>query len=706
MTSYAEIEIALRRSDAGSYQAELRFTDPEDEAERPPARGTAAFDLAELLALHHQPDAYGQALAESLFGENPRLRELYGKARAAVEAAGRTLRFRLFIRPSAAELHALRWELLHDPETGRCLATSEHTLFSRFLVSHDWRPVRLRPKEDLKALVAVSAPSNAGKYKLAEIEKDDEIARARDSLAGIAVTFAGAEEPLTLGRLVAGLRDATGRGVDILYLVCHGLLNRRQVPHVVLQNDDGTAAPVAGQKLADRIADLSQPPRLVVLASCQSGGTESGTDAEGRATALSSLAPRLARAGVPGILAMQGRISMETIKEAMPVFFRELLVDGQIDRALAVARGHVRDRPDAWMPALYLRLKRGLIWYEPGFAGVRDDFEKWSSICEQARRGKLIPILGPDLGAHVWGTSRELARGLAAGHGFPMAPHERDDLAKVAQYLVINQDRQYAQRQVLKQFSEMVVARHPDLAAGGVGKDFLDRVVEQHLRDEDDVYRILADLDSEIYVAASPETVLEKALETRGRPPETLFCHWRSTPTEHPAPPRRERDGEPTRDRPVVYYVFGVFPRWSSVVLTEDEFFDYLIASSSYRLVPEVVTGSLTEGSLIFLGFQLNDWRFRVLFRQIMTLGGSYDLRHRTHVGVQVNPEGQSVEDVRRACRYLEKYFATDRGVGLKEPAIDIYWGSPEDFLRELKRQLAKPRPQAVKTDEPVEGWF
>ena len=56
---------------------------------------------------------------------------------------------------------------------------------------------------------------------------------------------------------------------------------------------------------------------------------------------------------------MQGKISMQTVAEMMPVFFRELQIDGQIDRALAVARGSVRERPDHWMPALFMRLKSG-----------------------------------------------------------------------------------------------------------------------------------------------------------------------------------------------------------------------------------------------------------------------------------------------------------------------------------------------------------
>ena len=53
----------------------------------------------------------------------------------------------------------------------------------------------------------------------------------------------------------------------------------------------------------------------------------------------------------------------------MPVFFRELLRDGQLDRAVAAARQAVEKRPDHWMPALFLRLKSGRIWYDTGFGG-------------------------------------------------------------------------------------------------------------------------------------------------------------------------------------------------------------------------------------------------------------------------------------------------------------------------------------------------
>ena len=74
------------------------------------------------------------------------MRGLYGRVKTAVEASGRFLRLRLLVGPSAPELNGLRWELLRDPETRAPLATSEKILFSRFMVSQDWRPVKLRRK--------------------------------------------------------------------------------------------------------------------------------------------------------------------------------------------------------------------------------------------------------------------------------------------------------------------------------------------------------------------------------------------------------------------------------------------------------------------------------------------------------------------------------------------------------------------------------
>jgi hypothetical protein len=121
-----------------------------------------------------------------------------------------------------------------------------------------------------------------------------------------------------------------------------------------------------------------------------------------------------------------------------------------------------------------------------------------------------------------------------------------------------------------------------------------------------------------------------------------------------------------------------------------------------------VVRGSLTESSLLFLGFRLDDWTFRVLFRLIMTMEGSGELRQYSHVGVQVNPDEHSLRDVERARKYLESYFGSHRGGGRSEPSIDIYWGSAADFLKELRRRLEEiaEEDRAPAAQEAASGWF
>ena len=82
------------------------------------------------------------------------------------------------------------------------------------------------------------------------------------------------------------------------------------------------------------------------------------------AAMLPSLGPRLASIGVPAVIAMQGDISIDTADVFAHKLFEELGRNGVIDRAVAVARGAVRNRPDWWKPVLFLSLDSGRLWAE------------------------------------------------------------------------------------------------------------------------------------------------------------------------------------------------------------------------------------------------------------------------------------------------------------------------------------------------------
>src|SRR5262249_55404165 len=132
------------------------------------------------------------------------------------------------------------------------------------------------------------------------------------------------------------------------------------------------------------------------LASCQSGDMGAPVD-EGDSHA--ALGPKMAEAGIPAVVAMQGSVSMATVERFIPVFFRVLFREGRIDQAMAAARFEVRDRPDVASPVLFLRLRDGLMWYVPGFApepGQAPE-DHWPDLLGDAGpRGPVGPPPGPE----------------------------------------------------------------------------------------------------------------------------------------------------------------------------------------------------------------------------------------------------------------------------------------------------------------------
>lgn len=700
---YYTLSISIHRA-AETYQVELSHVDPDSQAQVAPVRGVAALEPAALLGLQQRHEQYGKALAEQLLCA-PEVAQHFIQVETAAQASGSFLRVLVCIDPSAQELQGLRWELLRHPQSGAALCTSERVLLSRFMVSRDWRPVKLRARQELTALIAVSAPAPAKlqRMELAPVDFDGEVARVRAVLEGIEVrTLGGPDAPLTLERLLDELR----RGVDILYLVSHGMFGRASgTPALVLQDDAGEAAVVKGEELAARVGELQRGPRLVVLASCQSAGDGQPIEPTHRTTAQASLAGRLADAGVPGVIAMQGFITMPTVAKMMPAFFTELLVDGQIDRALAVARGKVRERDDAWMPALYSRLVAGRLWYTPGFRGDRGK-EVWRRLLKPVANGKVVPIIGPRLLETAYGTSHETALRLAGANHFPLGVHEWDDLPRVTEYMSVKESRYNVIQAYQAQLLHDLVEQHgdwlppqelpPATKKPKLGK--LLALVGDHLRQRmTDPHRILAELGASVYVTTNFDPLLERALKANERPPQQLLTRWRYQ--KAPQSADEETVVVPSAKAPLVYHVFGAFGPSSDegLVLTEDDYFDYLITTAAAKLIPAEVESALVDNSLLFLGFRLTDWHFRVLFRLMMSLPGRERLKQYCHVAVQLDPDMQTMADVEGAKVYLAEYFG-------KEANIDIFWGSSEEFLTALRDELAAAGDLSVEEDAEEDG--
>jgi hypothetical protein len=724
MNTYAELEISLRprasSSDGNAYTVDMRLSLPDsDTDERPIPDGDAIVELNESTLRELQPNwqKYGAALRDAFF--QGKVAKGFAEARMRANSRNAPLRVRLYIEPKAVELHQIHWETVLDPDPEKLAAplfAGRDPVFSRYLISRDFREVRSRPRSGLlKALIVAASPSGVDPKLLTPINVQEEVRLAREAMRGLVAEPAVLAGPATLDNLIREL----DQGYDILYLVAHGrlLIEAGKPPESVLflENDGGASAPARGAEFVQLLEDLRERPRLVVLASCQSAadGLAGQTQQEFKASFANALGPMLAESGIPAVVAMRGNISIRTANIFMKRFFEELgsqAANGEIDRAAAIARAEaLRDKEgkaDFWMPVLYLRLRSGRVWYTPGFN--QGDFD-WNTLCGRVVKGDFVPIIGPDIPAEIEGSQRQIAAELASENGFPMAPWDSGDLAKVAQYLFIRTGEDNLRDKVRSLRVANARARF-NVPASTPARDLFPNIIGELLQDSGSSYSVLAGLtEASVFVSATPDSLLEIALTSRKRPPLELFCNWRDPrdSAQSGASLAEDTESEPSRQTPTLFYAFGKSRKENqhTWVLTEDDFFDYLIRSSRYQLWPGSVKHKMCNSVLMFLGFSLDDWKFRVLLRMILQMEGAGLLGGKSHVGVQVNPDEATLADVIRAKRYMESYFAgrgtmpgavrgDDRAARKPPPKVDIYWGTAQDFLKDLRQQLVKFREQ------------
>ena len=688
----ADLEIGLHHLEKNSYAVELRFSISNDQTFQVPVRGVVTFDFEKLLGAKTNPKAYGMLLGQYLFADANVLSR-YRRAREEAERVPGNpvlLHLRLFIWPGTPQLHDLLWEMLCDPENGEPLTTDQNVPFSRFLSSSaDRRRLRLHTRNDLKALIAIANPTLAeGEFSFdggspVTIDEQGERDRAMEALAGLRVEAMPARS-VTLEHLVEEL----GKGYDIVYLVAHGGFKNKE-PVILLEDGAGKAAPASGGTLVTRIRGLTNRPLLMVLGSCQSAAMDTSRD-DG---ALASLGPQLAEAGVAAVLGMQGNVSMRTVTSFMPVFFSELKRHGQIDRAVTAARGFVSKNRDFWMPTLFSRLQEGRIWFSPGFVlGGDNDFRGWDSVLENIDYGQCTPILGSGMLEELIGPTWALAQRWAERYGYPMSPGDMDDLPQVAQYLAASEQQITPKRELINHVRMELLDRFGHFLPPNIDRKDVAEVVKSagsYLRSSHanepaaarriEPHAVLASLPFKVYVTTNPDTMLFDALQDAGKKPTLKICRWNDL--DWPKDLWQiDRDYVPDKHNPLVYHLFGHIKVPLSLVIQEDDYFDYLVGiTSNKKRIPDVVLEAFLQNALLFLGFKQEDWDFRTLFRFLVTgqKGGLMKLYN--HVAAQIDPEEGAYANPRGARNYLKSYFKGER--------ISIYWGRVDDFTEELRER-------------------
>lgn len=203
---------------------------------------------------------------------------------------------------------------------------------------------------------------------------------------------------------------------------------------------------------------------------------------------------------------------------------------------------------------------------------------------------------------------------------------------------------------------------------------------------------LLADLPLPIYITTSYHDALTLALKAAGKTPHAEICYWDRN-LRSVASVFDDGDYDPDPQQPLVFHLHGRDRYRDSLVLTEDDYLDFLVAIAQSRgdaitsrpvtqsgdasrdAIPVRVRQALADSSLLLLGFGLFDWDFRTLFRGVIKPNATS--KSPKIVALQLNVDAHQREYVQNYLRH--------------EAQFEVEWQATVDFLYEL-HQLRQQR--------------
>ncbi len=282
----------------------------------------------------------------------------------------------------------------------------------------------------------------------------------------------------------------------------------------------------------------------------------------------------------------------------------------------------------------------------------------WRLLLTRIRSGECTPFLGAGACYGVLPLGAEVAGEWAKEYSYPL-DDSCQDLARVAQFLAVEYDNMFPKGELAKK---------------------LRNVAPPDFNKPDEPHSILAGFPLPIYITTNYDDFMVQALKSRDRDPKQELCQWNDLLKNQKSVFGPDSDFQPTVANPVVFHLHGHFGVPQSMVLTEDDYLDFLVEVSRFQdILPPRIEEAFASTSLLFLGYRLTDWDFRVLFRSIVTyLAKSLGM---THISVQLVPGevGTSEGQKEKAREYLDHYFGDQK--------IRVYWGTCREFITELGKR-------------------
>jgi len=291
--------------------------------------------------------------------------------------------------------------------------------------------------------------------------------------------------------------------------------------------------------------------------------------------------------------------------------------------------------------------------------GIGDD--QWEFLLDELEDGNCTPFLGAGACYPRLPLARDLALAWAEEHSYPFP--DAANLASVAQFVTTK----FRNARPIKRDMQRVIAEAKQ-------PDFVDRP------EGVDIHSLLAEFPLRFFLTTNYDDTMFQALQFHRKKPRRSCCKWNSwllDPRNYKSCFDEDALYEASAEEPTVYHLHGIAELWKSMVLLEDDYVDFLAACSGAndRVIDRALHGALSTGTLVFIGYSLEDWNFRAIFSMI-TQKLTLNTRER---GITVQLDPSSVAPGREE---LAREYMLRRMDALN---LDVYWGTAAQFAGELR---------------------
>jgi len=205
-----------------------------------------------------------------------------------------------------------------------------------------------------------------------------------------------------------------------------------------------------------------------------------------------------------------------------------------------------------------------------------------------------------------------------------------------------------------------------------------------------DPISILASLPLPVYITTSFHDVLEQTLIAFGKEPISQVCFWSGPQPSAPEYTQIEQFSA-NPQKPLVYHLYGMDRYPLTLVLSEDDYLDFLVRITADQgkvdsILPSYLINAFKLNLLIMLGYRMYDWDFRTLFRGIISARERQDMTF-TNTIIQLSltdqytllDEANIRESLNQVQDYMQDYF--------NPLAFEIRWNDPNAFLGALQKE-------------------